>query len=231
MPNWTSTKIEITSREGSSSSLLKFLNHALTHSGVTKEAQTIEEWKQIYDSFSKEPNNRIRLSSFIPMPETFKKYDTTNYPNGNRLELGKEHRLMNGEIVTVTPKLIEAYKKETAYQKKTYGVIGWYDFGCRYWGTKWNADFEVIEVCDDYIELYIETAWSPAEPVFQKMQELCQDLDFTIKYRDEGDCFMGYYETDVEDEDGKPHYFLADYPVEAGYDDDFFCNYYEEDDD
>lgn len=52
--------------------------------------------------------------------------------------------------------------------KREYGFVGWYDFNCTNWGTKWNAyDIVAIE-CG----IQFDTAWSAPHPVIKKLAEM-----------------------------------------------------------
>ena len=57
------------------------------------------------------------------------------------------------------------YRSAVKEQRENYGVVGWYDWGIKYRGTKWNAypkDWRVKELEHDKIVVYgdCETAWS-----------------------------------------------------------------------
>lgn len=63
-----------------------------------------------------------------------------------------------------------------------YGVTSWYDWACRFWGSKWN------EVNSDLVgenELNFETAWSRVMPIISKLAELFPDLDIAYRWADE----------------------------------------------
>ena len=82
MPNWTDNKIII---KGPKDALEKFIADGKVKVG--------EERVEDHD---------YAFSSWIPTPETFLKYDTTNHPSGNGLEIGKPERFWedNSPIVT-----------------------------------------------------------------------------------------------------------------------------------
>lgn len=131
MPNWTNNNITI------------------------KGEKTILE-KLIADA-KKNAEGKYCFSSWFPMPETYHKYDTTNYPNGSRLVVGDN--MSNGE--KVTQELIDAYKQATKEQKEKYGVVGWYEWNCANYGCKWDEEFESLEFNgEDTIEIDVTTPWS-----------------------------------------------------------------------
>ncbi len=66
---------------------------------------------------------------------------------------------------------------------KKYGCSTWYNWHCQHWGTKWNA-------CDpawspDGKSLSFETAWSFAEPVFNKLAEKFPNIEMYVEFADE----------------------------------------------
>ena len=63
-----------------------------------------------------------------------------------------------------------------------YGCHNWYDWHCKYWGTKWDA-FDV-EISDT--EIRFTTAWSMPEPIFDKICEMFPDKEifFSADYED-----------------------------------------------
>lgn len=66
---------------------------------------------------------------------------------------------------------------------KKYGCSTWYDWHCYHWGTKWNA----CEPCwsPDGKSLSFETAWSFAEPVFNKLAEKFPNIEIYVEFADE----------------------------------------------
>lgn len=69
----------------------------------------------------------------------------------------------------------------------------WYDWNVENWGTKW----EIYDVVDwDWIEpthlsYAFETAWSPPEPVIEKLAELYPDIEITHTYSEMGAGYAG----------------------------------------
>lgn len=71
--------------------------------------------------------------------------------------------------------------------RQKYGYDNWYDWKRDNWGTKWGA----IRTRREFNDLFFETAWSPAFPVYKKLSELFPDLIFNVTYYDEGWFFAG----------------------------------------
>ena len=137
-------------------------------------------YKFIKDGRRKE--DVIYLTSYIPMPRTFK-CDTTNHP--------------------------EKFPKQVKYQMKKYGCVGWYEWGIKYLGTKWDVELSFLDDLDEIkedntITFIIETAWSPPIEWLQKVQEKYPNLKFHMYFSEEGVGFSGTAETEI-DNDNKPY--------------------------
>jgi hypothetical protein len=51
-----------------------------------------------------------------------------------------------------------------------YGVGGWFDWSCEYWGAKWNAsDAEIWNNPEGSLHVQFDTAWSLPFPVMEKL--------------------------------------------------------------
>ena len=65
-------------------------------------------------------------------------------------------------------------------------IPNWYDWNCANWGTKWNSYHgELIEASEDVFVAQFETAWSPPEPIFDKLREM--GFEVNGLWKDEGD--------------------------------------------
>ena len=78
----------------------------------------------------------------------------------------------------------------------TVSETDWYNWRNTNWGTKWNA-YEVEinwdEEYKEYIEINFQTAWSPPEPIYFKLDEIFGErISVNWFCRDEGDNFCGY---------------------------------------
>lgn len=129
-------------------------------------------------------DNPFDFEKIVPMPETYHKYDTTNHPDARGLEVGKHVNQWDDNTPIVTEELIEEYKRATAEQRDKYGVVGWYNWHCRYWGTKWNSYDH-----DSDNGYTFNTAWSAPLPVLERLSQLFPDADVHFIYADEN---MGY---------------------------------------
>lgn len=83
----------------------------------------------------------------------------------------------------------------------------WYHWNINNWGTKWNASNTSYPEADSIlaqgsteIAIWLDTAWSPATPVYYKLQEMYPNLDIEVFYGDEGGFFVGHLHYDGTDE-------------------------------
>ena len=167
MPNWTYNVITI---QGSKSDIDKLMSDAV-----------------------KKEDGHLYLSSWFPVPESFVKYDTTNHPNGEGLMVGAKlwtglQEANTGEIVT--EELIEEYKRATQEQKEKYGVVGWYDYNCKYFGCKWDCYVEIDERTDEQVVLRTDTPWAAPEMFLLRLSLRYPDLYI----RDNADYEDGQWE-------------------------------------
>ena len=136
-----------------------------------------------------EQNHGVKLEkglsarTFLPMPETFLLYDTTNYPKN--------------------------YPNAVKEQQEKYGVVGWYDYNKQTLGVKWN--FDLTEVDLQPLELSgiwmfgmdIETAWVYPDQWLIRIKKMVPELDVSIRtltgIDDDGGFaeFSGYVEDGI----------------------------------
>jgi hypothetical protein len=137
------------------------------------------------------------FNKIVPMPETFSKYDTTNHPGGRGLNVGSPISWRDDSPI-VTEELIEEYKQATKEQEEKYGVVGWYDWNVKFWGTKWNA---CGAESSGYGRFTFDTAWSAPLPVLVALSKLFPEVEIQIVYADED---SGYNTGQGTIQNGKP---------------------------
>lgn len=169
MPNWCNNTLTI---NGSNKDVRKFIANGLHKKSVPNDAAQIEGLISENDS----EDSCLRLTSYVPMPKTFKNYDTTNYP--------------------------EKFKKQAKYQMKNYGCVGWYDWGLKYLGTKWDTELTSPKVTrweNDEISITFnfDTAWAPPVTWLENVQKKYPKLIFYMEFIEEGMDFRGFSETIV----------------------------------
>ena len=157
MPNWTYNRIAV---KGEKKNLDKFMSDAIRN----------EE-------------GGLSLSSWLPIPETYRKYDTTNHPDGKGLRVGEKWWDGFGDHgdQVVTEELIEEFKKATAEQREKYGVVGWYDYNLKTFGCKWDSEVNVDYEGEEEIGLSADTPWTAPEAWFRTISKNYPELVFRVK--------------------------------------------------
>lgn len=149
MPNWSFNYIALKSDKKTINSFIRF---GLQNIGIEPQEDLNKNFELLLEQAKKE---NVTLRTFLPMPETFKKYDTTNCP--------------------------EEYPEQASYQKGFYGAVGWYDYNILTLGTKWNTEMQDIELneyndedCRFYF--YSKTAWVYPEAWCFNMKRIFPNL-------------------------------------------------------
>lgn len=178
MPNWTHNYIKM---KGEKDALDKLINDAVK---------------------STEPGDAERpyhFGSWFPIPEIYKKYDTTNHPYGDRLKVGDKYYDGLGNklgVEVVTEELIEAYKQATAEQKEKYGAVGWYDWNHKTYGCKWDCYFNIVRESDTLATIECDSPWCAPDGFMLRMSERYPNIEFEIDshYEDGGNDWKVYNE-------------------------------------
>ena len=107
--------------------------------------------------------------------------------------------------------------------------FNWYEWHIAKWGTKWNSydtmapSIEEI-VREEMTEIYVTTytAWSPALPVYGKLQEMYPELEIEVFFLDEGCFYAGYLdkhgEVYISEEVTPKDDIVQDVAIGLGYD-------------
>lgn len=94
-------------------------------------------------------------------------------------------------------KYSQEYDAAARYQKKTYGIVGWYDWGIQCRGTKWDAKLEDWSVIENGDELIIytncETAWCYPSGWLGTMQTRYNNLSFFCRAIEESGMYNGFF--------------------------------------
>lgn len=198
MPNYVYSSICI---RGTEEAMHKLIKIGLENSGL----QSTGEMRRDFGLLVREGNTlsldeehrQTRLETdftartFLPMPETFLLYDTTNHP--------------------------EQYPEAAKEQQERYGVVGWYDYNIQTLGVKWNfdlteADLQPFETMGDcwLFSFDTETAWDYPDQWLIKIKEMVPELDVSIQaltgIDDDGEFaeFSGYVEDNTVKEGLSP---------------------------
>lgn len=149
------------------------------------------------------------FNSLIPMPDEIRNTESSStvsdghavlaFENGDDTQLRgmlhwpwiKEKGITTVEgvrdlLMERSPNCTELARQQIANLAK-YGAGNWYDWSTNHWGTKWNSySFAIDDNGSDNFCFKFDTAWSPPEPVFEKMAEEFPKLDFSVLAFDEG---------------------------------------------
>lgn len=127
MPNWIFSTATFSGTEEAVHKLIKI---GLEHSGLPSTGDLRQDFNLLVAE-GKSPEldkeaQRVVMSkgltarTFLPIPETYILYDTTNHPN--------------------------RYPDAAKEQQEKYGAVGWYDYNCLTLGTKWNFELTNVEL-------------------------------------------------------------------------------------
>lgn len=216
MPNWVNTEI-ILNNNTENNDVLTLMNILRKNDGLVPLANLDETYPECC------------LSSVVGRAPECYKYDTTNYNATdirNKMNAGiKEFTDRFGVVHELNEDFIKEWEDATEEQK-SYGAIGWYDYNVNTYGTKWDSHIDVTPSFRGVV-MYVSTAWSPAEPVFEALAKLIHanglSITMHVKIREEIDEFMGVYDNDS---DGSLAYTEVDpnYVDSFDGDDEFFQN-------
>lgn len=160
MPNWTNNSITV---RGTADEIQKFIND-----GVKNVAE-----KRVEDF-------DYSFNSWFPTPDTYRKYDTTNHPNGEGLRLGEHACFWDENSPIVTEELIEEYKKATREQYLDYGCIGWREWNTLNYGCKWDCGFNLKRASDNCVTFNVDTPWTAPLAFIAKLSRRYPELTISI---------------------------------------------------
>lgn len=81
--------------------------------------------------------------------------------------------------------------KNALIGNKEYTYTNWYDWSLANWGTKWDVDPSFVSLTDNVLQLSYDTAWSPANHVWEQVTKEFPSLMIVVKYVEEGIGFIG----------------------------------------
>ena len=114
-------------------------------------------------------------------------------------EEGDEKPLLDFEKVipypdSAPPKYPQAINIEEQMKhpfSKWYNDFG-YDWCIENWGTKWNACEQVYVLGEEEIDLDFQTAWSPPQGIYKKIQTRLPNCSISWFYREDGMQLSGW---------------------------------------
>jgi hypothetical protein len=169
MPDWTDNELTIT---GPKAERERFKNYAhRTENGKTKV---------------------LHENAFIPYPKKFSDQDllvlNTHEDYDDRK---KKAGVGDYESLSNVEKLVhqdwKKWHKANPYPQIKDGYnSGGYDWCISHWGTKWGFCESELHEHKGHIGYTFDTAWSPPEPLIQKMSQMFPKLKFELHYECEG---------------------------------------------
>ena len=127
-----------------------------------------------------------KFSSERPFAEILPSPDFSKIKNEDgELPVVKEHKNDKGEVIFTT----------TEFPKSGKSDDRWYHWNIQNWGTKWDAyDFCGADVEEEYGSATFEfnTAWGPAEGIYQYIVDHYPDVDISWFYDEPGMEMAGY---------------------------------------
>jgi len=150
--------------------------------GVRGNAKDIKLFKER----AKQGGKDISLSAFLPMPkELYSVSVPIRIVSQRQYDSAVKKRSDSDMGLPITRRLSEAYKRD-------YGANNWYDWAIRNWGTKWDADGELLTNKKDRLSYTFMTAWSPPIYWLISVSEMYPNLSFKLYADEEAGFFKGY---------------------------------------
>lgn len=193
--------------KGDTTTIIDFLNDGLKSAGLA----TISSMEDI--KTNAETMEKLSMRSWLPMPETFTKMDTSNlltkrewFPkNDAEIEYVKARTtnplpLQKEELDKIYNQYVEDYNAECQKQQDEYGVVGWYSYNLATLGCKWNKVLYNVEVKNDNL-IYIDvtTPWSAPEKWLDTIAEKYPDLTFLMYAVEEFNNILNVYDPQEKD--------------------------------
>ena len=124
------------------------------------------------------------FEKLIPIPDSYyADYDPskTLYPSSALSEralqdysdyvgMGKMPENMDAE----RHKAMFTIGKQSYDNYQRYGAANWYDWCCKYWGTKWDACHAERTEREDCVEIIFDTAWSTPTGIWERLFKYLQ---------------------------------------------------------
>lgn len=159
MPNWVKNTVAL---KGTKQQMTKLFS----------QVTDVKTWEDVENKIG---NFELTMRSFLPMPQTFLDWDTTN-------DMQKYEWFCEGknqpeeELRQEYEKYVNGYIAARKYQEEIYGCAGWYEYNLKTLGCKWDAYLENITIADelekdDIVIVYfsVRTAWSRPIPFLQHL--------------------------------------------------------------
>lgn len=169
MPNWCNNSLIISGKHEDIYELFK---------DVGFKGKNVKDLKIFLDK------KTLSLTSWFPTPKTYLKWDTTNSKRSKKIDESDQQYAL----------YCKGYENAKKYQKRKYGVIGWYDYNIENLGCKWDSRFEYIYVSKSKniitIEFIFDTPWNSPNAWMFKMIKKYDKLCFALEGVEPGVGFI-----------------------------------------
>lgn len=187
MPNWVTNQVAL---KGTKQQMIELFNQ------VTK----VNTWEDVENNIH---TWELTMRSWLPMPQTFKDWDTTN--DMEKFEwFCHDKNQPKEELRQEYEKYVRGYMAAREYQQETYGCVGWYDYNRKTLGCKWDAKLEDLHIArelgqDDVVVIYfrMDTAWSQPIPF---LQHIAQYVNVVVRSDEEGGFFNNVCDINADTE-------------------------------
>jgi hypothetical protein len=186
MPNWCENTLEVYGEEEEMDKFYEFF-------GGTEKFEKNFNFNNIIEMprILEETTSPVRIISeedYDKLQELREKYTLELNSSGknvwdlfNDKKISEEERelmFQNGITQEISDRL-----------KSLYGSDNWYTWANNNWGTKWDIDGDdgIVNDLDTHnCSLTFSTAWSPPEPIINKLRDMFPNLEFSGMYVGEG---------------------------------------------
>lgn len=120
---------------------------------------------------------------------------------------GKIERKIDFDLIIPEPRFKQDCPKDYRVNKDSHVApapgrewFNWYEWRCKYWGTKWNASDSYTIVKKTQITFVFSTAWNCPTPIALELAKLGYDME--LKYADEdygSNCGIITYDAKAEE--------------------------------
>lgn len=191
MPNHVYSRLKISENDESNKEFnaLKILKGMGSFYAVKRNNGEIEKGYRLdFNKFIPMPKELLEISSPATIVETQEEADAINKEWAKNNVTSKDD-----------PKIRAITREEQIRRGRKYGysentsifkskeIIDWYDWSCKYWGTKWNAyDCKLTGYASYEIIIDFCTAWNSVPIIIDKMLEAFPHVNLEYLAVDEG---------------------------------------------
>lgn len=158
--------------------------------GLPESMDELKEFKKK----AKSKKQSFDLDELFPMPKELRKFKSpTSIVSQKEYDkevaefrrLKKKDKMYEGTGLPLTTVMASRLRIK-------YGVDNWYDWANKNWGTKWGTyDSELVNDDEYLLEYEFSSAWVPPINGLTKVSKDYPNLNFILKYEEEGEGYIG----------------------------------------